>query len=94
MTSTPETTEPRIIQGGMGVGMSSWRLRKRSPPPGQLGVVSGMALDAIFARRLQAGDPGGQIRRRCPFPAAWGGRADSRLLLPPRRQAARPTARR
>src|SRR5690606_38001998 len=30
---------------------------------GQLGVVSGTALDAVMARRLQAGDPGGHMRR-------------------------------
>jgi NAD(P)H-dependent flavin oxidoreductase YrpB (nitropropane dioxygenase family) len=29
---------------------------------GQLGVVSGTALDAVLARRLQDGDPGGQLR--------------------------------
>ena len=37
----------------------------------QLGVVSGIALDLILARRLQDGDPGGHMRRgldRLPFP--------------------------
>jgi nitronate monooxygenase len=62
---------PRVIQGGMGAGVSSWRLAKTVSALGQLGVVSGTALDQIFARRLQDGDPGGHMRRgldRFPFP--------------------------
>lgn len=54
---------PEIIQGGMGVGVSNWRLAKAVATLGQLGVVSGSGLDAVFARRLQLGDPGGYIRR-------------------------------
>lgn len=47
----------------MGAGVSNWRLAKAVSTQGQLGVVSGTALDAIFARRLQLGDPDGDIRR-------------------------------
>jgi len=54
---------PTIIQGGMGAGVSSWRLAQAVSQLGQLGVVSGTALDLIFARRLQDGDPGGHMRR-------------------------------
>ena len=54
---------PTIIQGGMGVGISSWRLARAVSMKGQLGVVSGTALDAVLARRLQLGDPGGHMRR-------------------------------
>jgi NAD(P)H-dependent flavin oxidoreductase YrpB (nitropropane dioxygenase family) len=54
---------PVIIQGGMGVGVSSWRLAAAVARTGQLGVVSGTALDAVVARRLQDGDPGGHVRR-------------------------------
>ena len=54
---------PVIIQGGMGAGVSSWRLAQSVSRQGQLGVVSGTALDAILARRLQDGDPGGHMRR-------------------------------
>src|SRR3990172_7325723 len=52
-----------IIQGGMGAGVSSWRLARAVSQQGQLGVVSGTALDQILARRLQDGDPGGHMRR-------------------------------
>jgi len=54
---------PAIIQGGMGAGVSSWRLANAVSKLGQLGVVSGTALDQILARRLQDGDPGGNMRR-------------------------------
>src|SRR3954451_12427873 len=54
---------PVIIQGGMGAGVSDWRLANAVSRTGQLGVVSGTALDVIMARRLQDGDPGGNIRR-------------------------------
>jgi len=63
---------PVIIQGGMGAGVSSWRLAQAVSKLGQLGVVSGTALDEILARRLQDGDPGGHMRRGLdafPFPA-------------------------
>jgi len=56
----------------MGAGVSSWRLAQAVSELGQLGVVSGTALDQILARRLQDGDPGGHMRRgleRFPFPA-------------------------
>lgn len=53
---------PIIIQGGMGVGISGWRLARAVSAAGQLGVVSGTALDLLLARRLQAGDPGGHMR--------------------------------
>jgi nitronate monooxygenase len=54
---------PVIIQGGMGAGVSNWRLAQAVSRLGQLGVVSGTALDQILARRLQDGDPGGHMRR-------------------------------
>lgn len=62
---------PRIIQGGMGVGVSNWRLANAVSRLGQLGVVSGTALDALFVRRLGDGDLGGHMRRGLdafPFP--------------------------
>jgi nitronate monooxygenase len=62
---------PIIIQGGMGAAVSDWRLANAVSAYGQLGVVSGTALDIILARRLQMGDPGGHMRRALaafPFP--------------------------
>lgn len=56
-------TYPLIIQGGMGAGVSNWRLAQAVSQTGQLGVVSGTALDTIFSRRLQLGDPGGHMQR-------------------------------
>jgi nitronate monooxygenase len=56
-------TLPIIIQGGMGAGVSCWALANAVSRAGQLGVVSGTALDVILARRLQVGDPGGHMRR-------------------------------
>jgi nitronate monooxygenase len=53
---------PRIIQGGMGVAVSSWKLARAVAQRGQLGVVSGTGIDTVVARRLQCGDPDGQMR--------------------------------
>jgi nitronate monooxygenase len=63
---------PILIQGGMGAAVSNWRLANAVSRLGQLGVVSGTALDQILVRRLQDGDPGGNLRRALdcfPFPA-------------------------
>ncbi|MBM3801922.1 MAG: nitronate monooxygenase [Acidimicrobiia bacterium] len=78
----------------MGAGVSSWRLARAVSQQGQLGVVSGTALDEILARRLQDGDPGGHMRRgidHFPFPRMaeriWqayyipGGKAESQSYL-------------
>jgi NAD(P)H-dependent flavin oxidoreductase YrpB (nitropropane dioxygenase family) len=56
-------SHPKIIQGGMGAGVSNWRLARAVGLTGQLGVVSGTALAAILVRRLQLGDVDGQMRR-------------------------------
>ena len=55
----------------MGVGVSSWRLARAVSALGQLGVVSGTALDQVLARRLQDGDLAGDLSRAFaafPFP--------------------------
>ncbi|RYG26704.1 nitronate monooxygenase [bacterium] len=56
-------TEPKIIQGGMGIAVSNWRLARAVSVCGELGVVSGTAMDAVLTRRLQLGDEGGHMRR-------------------------------
>ncbi len=66
---------PTIIQGGMGIAVSDWRLANAVARCGQLGVVSGTAIDAVLVRRLQRGDPGGHVRRALaafPVPAVAG----------------------
>jgi nitronate monooxygenase len=69
MTAT--LTHPMIIQGGMGVGVSNWVLAQAVSMRGQLGVVSGTALDSLFVRRLQDGDADGHLRRALEhFPIA------------------------
>ncbi len=60
---TLPTDLPRIIQGGMGVAVSNWRLARAVSSRGQLGVVSGTGLESVFVRRLQDGDPGSHLQR-------------------------------
>ncbi|MBA4179371.1 MAG: 2-nitropropane dioxygenase [Anaerolinea sp.] len=53
---------PELIQGGMGVGVSTWKLARAVALAGQrlgvraLGVVSGTGLPVMLLGRLQAGD--------------------------------------
>ncbi len=62
---------PIIIQGGMGIAVSSWSLARAVSKEGELGVVSGTALATVFSRRLQLGDLDGAMRRALkhfPYP--------------------------
>ena len=45
------------------MGVSGWALAREVSSLGQLGVVSGTALDSILVRKLWDGDPGGHLRR-------------------------------
>ncbi|MBV2169941.1 MAG: nitronate monooxygenase [Bdellovibrio sp.] len=54
---------PVIIQGGMGIAVSDWKLAKTVSQTGQLGVVSGTAINSVLVRRLQDGDKEGHVRR-------------------------------
>jgi len=54
---------PTIIQGGMGIAVSSNQLAKEVAKSGNLGVISGTAIDSVVSRRLQDGDVDGSIRR-------------------------------
>lgn len=47
----------------MGIGVSNWTLARAVSRTGQLGVVSGTAIDTVLVRRLQDGDPGAHMRR-------------------------------
>src|SRR4051794_5661867 len=94
---------PTIIQGGMGVAVSSWRLASTVARRGQLGVVSGTALDLVLARRLEDGDLDGSVRRAmAAFPVRAiaervlkrhlrpGGRAAGAAYTPVQRLSMRP----
>ncbi|MGB7212622.1 MAG: nitronate monooxygenase [Gemmatimonadales bacterium] len=85
---------PAIIQGGMGVAVSDWRLARAVASRGQLGVVSGTGLDTVFVRRLQDGDVGGHLRRAIaafPMPAT-AANALRRYFLPEGRAPGEPYA--
>lgn len=55
--------DPMIISGGMGVHISCWLMARIVSMMGELGVVSGTALEVVYPRILQNGDPGGHVRR-------------------------------
>ncbi len=80
---------PLIIQGGMGIGVSNWKLARIVAQRGHLGVVSGTCIDSLFIRRLQDGDVGGHLRRameRFPLPHA-ASEALKKYFLPDGRAA-------
>ncbi len=54
---------PKLIQGGMGVAISDWKLAKAVSQLGQLGVVSGTGISRVLASRLMDGDISGNVRR-------------------------------
>ena len=59
----------------MGVAVSDWKLARAVSRLGQLGVVSGTGLAIVLARRLQLGDPDGQLRhalQNFPVPGVAG----------------------
>jgi len=78
----------------MGVAVSSWPLARAVAETGQLGVVSGTALDAVLARRLQDGDPGGHAREAmAAFPVPeLAARVLDRYFLPGGREPGIPYA--
>jgi len=93
---------PCIIQGGMGIAVSNWKLARVVSLAGQLGVVSGTGLDTVLVRRLQDGDRDGVVRHALehfPFPGVAAellhrffrpegrGQGEPYLLLPMYRQA-------
>jgi NAD(P)H-dependent flavin oxidoreductase YrpB (nitropropane dioxygenase family) len=90
---SPESLEnPLIIQGGMGIGVSNWALARAVSMAGQLGVVSGTAIDTVFVRRLQDGDRGGMVRaatEQFPIPGV-GASAIHRYFLPNGREKGEP----
>lgn len=53
---------PPIVQGGMGIAVSGWRLARAVAEAGHVGVVSGTGIDLVLVRELQNGDPNGRLR--------------------------------
>ncbi|MDX2263158.1 MAG: nitronate monooxygenase [Gemmatimonadales bacterium] len=96
MVETVASTRPlpEIIQGGMGVAVSDWRLANTVARTGQLGVISATGIDTVLVRRLQDGDEGGHMRRAlAAFPirrAAEGFIA--KYFLPEGREPGKPYA--
>ena len=41
---------PRVIQGGMGARISSWKLARAVSSRGELGITSGVAMDVMLVR--------------------------------------------
>ena len=78
----------------MGIGVSSWALARAVSRAGQLGVVSGTAVDTVLVRRLQDGDAGGHVRRAMAhFPIVRAAeRALDRFYLPQGRKPGAPYA--
>lgn len=66
----------QLIQGGMGVYVSNWRLARAvamERPGITAGTVSGTGLDVVYVRLLQLGDPGGNVQRAlAAFDAQFG----------------------
>jgi nitronate monooxygenase len=76
----------------MGVAVSNWKLARAVSRRGQLGVISGTALDTVFVRRLQDGDPEGDMRRAMvAFPIdGVAERVLERYFLPNGREPGKP----
>ncbi|AHF91729.1 2-nitropropane dioxygenase [Opitutaceae bacterium TAV5] len=85
-------SHPIIIQGGMGVAVSGWRLARTVSQLGQLGVVSGTILAVVLSRSLQQGDIDGHLRRalgQFPVPAMTA-RILDRYFIPGGKPAGKP----
>lgn len=54
---------PEIIQGGMGIAISGYKLANAVGKAGQMGIVSGTVIDVVHSRELANGDVSGDLRR-------------------------------
>lgn len=61
MSKLDAILDKKIIQGGMGVGVSNHNLARAVSSYGQLGVISATAPDLLLVRGLQNGDSTGEI---------------------------------
>ena len=91
MVITADSSLPLVIQGGMGAGISCWRLARAVARRGQLGVVSGVGLDSLLVRRIEDGDPGGHMRQAAAqFPIRQALTTLERFLRPRQKGADAP----
>src|SRR5690606_26255681 len=72
--------------------VSSWQLAREVAMTGQMGVISGTAMDAVLSRRLQDGDPEGHMRRAmAAFPdAGMAARVMEKYFIPGGREPGTP----
>ena len=74
----------KLIQGGMGVYVSNWRLSRAvamERPGVTAGTISGTALDVVYVRLLQLGDIGGHVRRAlAAFDARFGSSIGKKII--------------
>ncbi|MCR4306999.1 MAG: nitronate monooxygenase [Candidatus Berkelbacteria bacterium] len=69
MTKLNRLINTQILQGGMGVGVSFWKLPRAVALRGQAGTVSGTGAALVVPRLLQEGDKDGSIARaKAAFP--------------------------
>lgn len=61
-------TRPKVIQGGMGVAVSSWELARAVARCGGYGVVSGTGIETVMVRELQDGDPANRRKVMLEYP--------------------------
>ncbi|PIR73162.1 MAG: 2-nitropropane dioxygenase [Candidatus Moranbacteria bacterium CG10_big_fil_rev_8_21_14_0_10_35_21] len=52
-----------VLPGGMGLGVTGWKIARLLEKIGGLGTISGVAIHVIIARQLQLGDPDGDLKR-------------------------------
>ena len=67
-SSLPRMSPPNIVQGGMGIGVSTWRLARHVAQRGEIGIVSGTGIDTVVVRELQDGDPHDRCRVLADYP--------------------------
>lgn len=83
---------PEIIQGGMGIAVSDYRLARVTAELGCLGVVSSTGIDTVLIRKLALGDASGDVRRaleRFPWPDV-AERVLSKYFIPGGKAAGQP----
>src|SRR5690554_6709722 len=61
-------TSSRIIQGGMGIGVSSWRLARAVALNGEIAVDCATSIDTVVVRELKVRDRSHRRRVLAEYP--------------------------